>query len=309
MAGNLSTSQWLLKDYGDDTKDRNPFYRCVITCNSKNININASLPQEFQLDIGATYEEAMSQWLASLGPVSELASKAKFSGVQLTTQAMTAQMWQGTTDMSFSLPLVFQAETDDHTDVVLPISQLYSLVLPDDLNGTGLLQSPGPRLNEKQMLKAVGSVGTGAVNTVLNSDLAKGVIKSATEFKDEAVSMFSSNKKASSAPSVSAKKDTTGEDGGKAPVTSAIENNISLRIGQYMWFESVVITSVGQTHRVQPIEGSGNMSRVEVTVGFKTFYVPVQKDIKNIFSQLSRGTRPSAYGNTIPASNPGNFKK
>lgn len=278
----LTTQSWeFLDTSGGDNKDTNQNYICIIACTDLGIMLKANLPQEFMIDIGASYEEAIAQAVSSSSIVSELSGKAKMMGVQLVTQALTAQIWQGSTEISFSLPLSFQVNSDEMADLLTPLSQLYTLTLPDETVG-GLLKAPGPSLDPSKVASAVGALTSGALNSAMDSvstnfsDLANRVSggRVGTALAD------SSKATAGAPPSSSA-------DGGvKTTLLSAIKNNISLTLGQYMYFESVVITSVGQTHFVQPLE-NGTMSRVDVTVGFKTFFVPTQKDIQKMFPGMA----------------------
>lgn len=308
MATNqLTTQQYTFLDDYSGTKDTNPNYLCTVSSlklskfTNAPISIIASLPQEFSLDIGAAYEEAMAQAVASNSVISEFSSMSKMSGVQLATQALTAQMWQGSTDVSFSIPLVFQVESDEYKDVLLPIAHLYELVLPDDNEGNGLLSAPGPQLDAKQLAAAFASLGSGALNTVTPDFVKEGVSSAVDLFKrsfNTSKSLVGASDKTASAP----QSPTAGKPAGgftRPPLASAIKNNISLQLGHFMFFESVVVTSVNQTPKVQPL-ASGNMSRIEVTVGFKTFYTPTQKDIMKIFTNLSAANSKM----TIPMGTP-----
>lgn len=254
----------------------NPNYLAVISCNDKNITVTANLPQEFAMDVGASYEEAFSQGLSGLlnggGMISDIAGKSmKMLGLQLTTKALTAQVWQGSTEISFSLPLVFQVESDSEADIQKPLRDLYSLVLPEEKESGGLLEAPGPRVDLERL-------------------------------KQQALNLLETGKKVGSGLS-SAYSNNQGNLGGMAQEGQAavgsglrsfsnaflasVKNNISLSIGDRMLFKSVVITSVAQNFSVQPLE-DGVFQRVECTVGFKTFYVLTQQDMPDLFS-------PGAY--------------
>lgn len=289
VSPSLTTDSWnFLDTSGGDNKDKNPNYLAVITCTGLNIQITANLPQDFSIDIGAQYEEAVAQMVASNQIVSELATGARMAGVQLVTQALTAQVWQGSTEISFSLPLSFQVSTDEYEDVLKPLSDLYRLSLPDEVTEGGFLKAPGPSLSVELLKKSTGAFTSGLMNTAVGSDVSKAVSAAKDKVSstlDGVVSLFSSGSKTASAPGAS-KVTSPQSEGQKGSLASAITNNISLTLGQYMHFDSVVITNVGQTHHVQPLE-NGTMSRVDVTVNFKTFFVPTQKDIKTIFLALS----------------------
>lgn len=302
----LTTTSWeFLDTSGGDNKDQNPNYHCLITCSDMNIQIKANLPQDFAISIGAQYEEALAQAMNSSSVVSELAGKARLAGVQLVTQALTAQVWQGSTEINFSLPLTLQVNNDETTDVLKPLSDLYTLCLPDEVTSGGFLKAPGPTLSVELLKKSTGAFASGVMNVAKDSDTVKAVGNLVTDaqnigqkvvsgvtslFKSNERQLSTSESKSADAPGKSNVQDPTSE-GQPASLSSAIKNNISLTIGQYMHFDSVVITNVDQTHHVQPLE-NGTLSRVDVTVTFKTFFVPTRKDIGKIFLGLTKTTAP-----------------
>ncbi len=250
----------------------NQNYLAVIACNDKNITVIANLPQEFSMDLGASYEEAFSQGLAGLlsgnGMLSEIAGKSlKMLGLQLTTKALTAQVWQGSTEISFTLPLIFQVESDSEADIQKPLRDLYSLVLPEEKEAGGLLEAPGPRVDLAKLKKAAISMGSIASET-------GGQLQSA--WANNQGNLWGMAQAAQSAVGGGLRSFSNA-------FLSAIKNNISLSIGDRMLFKSVVITSVAQNFAVQPLE-DGVFQRVECTVGFKTFYVLTQQDMPDLFS-------------------------
>lgn len=278
----LTSKEWVAGFSGRPT---NPNYLCVITCNERNISIEASLPQEFSMDIGANYEEAFSQGLSGLlqggGAIGEASGKAlKMLGLQLTTKALTAQVWQGSTEVSFSLPLIFQVETDARVDVQGPLQALYSLTLPRESTPGGLLEAPGPKVDLDKLSKALSGL---TVDSVMKGS----------------ASAFSKLQSSSSIPDGFNKgKDIANQ--ALTPFSNAfiasIKDNISLSIGTKMLFKSVVITSVNQNFKVQPLE-DGSFQRVEVTVGFKTFFVLTQNDMPDLFGTDSYSSASNSGDN------------
>lgn len=226
------------------------------------------------MDFGASYEEAVSQGLAGLaGGYSETAGKAmKMLGMQLTTKALTAQVWQGSTEVAFSIPLVFQAESNVNDDVTKPLSDLYRLVLPREPDVGGLLQAPGPQLDLDRLKKQ--SIDFNLKNTVTSGASTLG---SALTFdKSTLTSAFATASEAGK-----------GLQSFSQAFMGSIKNNISLKIGTRVFLSSVVITSVSSNTSVLPTR-DGSFQRQEVTVGFKTFYVLTQNDIPNLVSYSGR---------------------
>jgi hypothetical protein len=227
------------------------------------------------MDVGANYEEAFSQGLAGALGGSELLGKTmKMMGMQLTTKALTAQVWQGSTEVSFSLPLVFQVEKDEHLDLHKPLIDLYKLVLPTESGAGGLLQAPGPvvdleKLKTKNVdlnIKGIASSTGSLAGSIFSASGTNDVLKSANGVINAAGQGLQSLSKG---------------------FVDSIKNNIQLQIGSKCLLKSVVITSVSANTSVLPLQ-SGTFQRVECTVGFKTFYVLTQEDLPDLigYSQV-----------------------
>lgn len=127
------------------------------------IRIEAFLPEEVNIDVQASYDAPFSQGLNQAMP--GLGSMARAFGVNLTTQAMTAQVWQGGTEVQFSMNLVFQAERSSYLDVMKPIKDLFRLTMPKDPSGGGLLESPGPHVNIDKLKTPIGSPSSPGIPT------------------------------------------------------------------------------------------------------------------------------------------------
>lgn len=289
----LTSENWLFNNA--DGKDQNANYKCSIVCGSLGINLVASLPQEFNIDSSAVYEESMAQMLNNTSPGGAVAPFTRIAGLQLVSQAMTAQVWQGSTELSFNLPLVFQAERDEIEEVANSLAQLLSLTLPDELTPNGLLTAPGPSLDIAKLVQnfgeglksTAGYVGTFASNLGLGA-VAEVVEGSGLSFDKLSKLADQSRSLASSQYRTAENTSNTGKtpDGPSTDLTSAVRNPIQLMIGNHMAFECVVITNVSQTHYVQPL-ASGVMGRVEAVVGFKTFFLPTKKDISKMIPQAT----------------------
>jgi hypothetical protein len=255
----------------------NPFYNCYLTCPDKNILIRANLPHEYSLDFGAAYEASFSQSLSD-NTYAAARKVGNALGLQFVTKAMTAKLWQGSNDVTFSLPFIFQIETDYYKDVLEPMSQLYRLVLPKQSASFGLLESPGPSL-DLQKLKAL--AGDTKIGDVLSKSF-DAVIDGTKSIADGELPQG---------------PDPT------AALLGCIKNNCSLVIGGYQYFDSVVVTNVAQTTSVLPYYKTGTMSRVEVVVTFSTFVVPTEDDIPKLL--LGSMVEPQlSDSSSVASSNP-----
>jgi len=128
----------------------NPHYKVFLHCGDQNISVIADLPESFGFDIAAQYEASFAPGFNNMVS-SNLGSALRIGGLSLTNQAMTAQIWQGTTDVQFTIPLVFQAESDPVRDVIVPIRNLLKLTMPREEEEGGLLESPGPRWDPEKI--------------------------------------------------------------------------------------------------------------------------------------------------------------
>lgn len=255
----LTSDAWAFENKGA-SKDTNPNYLCTITCTDQNIQLVASLPQEYTTDITADYQPIFAQLLEN-NIAGGAINIARAMGVQLTTQALTAKMWQGSSDITFTLPLVFQAINDEYVDVLDKLEALYQLTVPDELFANGFLVAPGPRIDPELVKRNLGDIVT-----QVGQD-AEAFLRSSSD---------------SAASSRSVQRNSSRDNGARRPLISSIKNNISLQIGNYQYYESVVITNINQNHSVQPLD-SGVMSHVAVNVTFSTFVTPVKADIARIF--------------------------
>jgi hypothetical protein len=83
---------------------------------------------------------------------------------------------------------------------------------------------------------------------------------------------------------------------------SRIKNQISIRIGNYMFFDSVVITNVQQTFSSNFDAQTGLPHHAKVMVGFKPLFMLVQSDLDQLFLNPNGGTTSGAdnFGFSIP---------
>lgn len=262
----------------------------------KGIIVEAWLPETLANDINASYEAPFAQGLNQAAP--DLGAFARFLGVNLTTQALTAQVWQGGGFIEFSIPFVLQAETSAAADVMEPILKLYSLTMPKDPSGGGLLRAPGPRIDINKLAARTGDAAADLGRQLAStaSDVASGLGKVASNllgtksFTDATAGVVNNDTGFTS--QVLDRADNAAKTVSTALVNSVV-NNISLHLGQFMYFPSVVITDVNPTFDVVLAEDK-NPTRATVNVNFRTFYVPTDQDLKTMFpatASLSKKAR------------------
>lgn len=297
----------------------NTNYLCVIqqtqpSDGNQPIIVQAPMPDAFMFDARSTYDTQLPQGFSKNQPLN--LGLALF-GTKLSVQALTAQIWSGNQENELSIELEFHTEVDPITDVRDPIVNLLKLTMPSISSSFGLLQQPGPSMDLSQLVgstgsaitsgaTSLGSVASGGFNTLANlgrdvfSQLGSAIgIKpqpgklnnSATSSNDGANSTIQSNIQQN--PSL----------GTAAYWKSRVKNQISIRIGNYMFFDSVVITNVQQTFSSNFDAQTGLPHHAKVMVGFKPLFMLVQSDLDQLFLNPGSNTTSGQnnYGFSIPS--------
>jgi hypothetical protein len=267
-------------------------YKAYVVCQEQNIIVDAWLPETLMMDVNATYEAPYAQGLGgSGGGMANMGEMARFLGMSMTTQAMTAQVWQGGAFIEFSLPLVFQAETSPSSDVMLPIKNLLRLTMPKDSGGGGFLTAPGPRFD----IKKLGTNGLEAVTQGLGG-LKDFAVKQGSEALFGAGKSLVAGKAMDTGSAVAGATSflSAGADAANglartlsSALVNSVTNNISLHVGQFLYFPSVVVTDVSPTYDVL-LGQDNNPLRASVNVNFRTFYIPTQNDIDIMFPSTAK---------------------
>lgn len=260
--------------------------------------IRAWMPENFSYSVSSEYD-APFQKIVNNDLVENLAS---MFGQKLVTPAMTAQLWQGSAHPEFSIELNFETETDPLKDVREPILKLLRLATPK-LNEMQLLESPGPQLDTAQLTN-VATTTTATLASGLSGVVGNGggILRDLGVISDTTYSgvndyISSLNAKAQQplGKTVNTEASATGAShntnvdnmivndmigrGGR----SQVKNQIAISIGRYIYFPSVVITSVECEFLHQIELGTGFPMSATVTVGFKPMFIPTQSDLNTMF--------------------------
>ena len=256
------------------------------------IAVSAPLPESFMFDSTSNYEAPFAQGLFSNNFL-RLAASAM--GFKTSTQALTVQLWQGISDTELSLELEFQTETDPLTDVRQPILDLLTLTTPVADPNTGLMKSPGPHLDPSQsqeILTATIDQSKSTWNAVASTvGKATGLNTSAIQFGTLSDPSKTTN-------------DGSGSTNQNKPTGIAtaqywkqnIRNQISIQIGNYMFFDSVVITNVQQTFQSNLDAVTGWPHHCKVAVRFKPLFMITRQDLDTIFISPSAGGQSQTSG-------------
>jgi hypothetical protein len=260
----------------------NPDYLVFIKQAASNggpgVTVVAPLPETSAYDTSSEYATPFAQGMLSNGNASTALSAL---GIRVTTQAMTAQLWQGATDNNISLDLEFQTYDDPDADVRQPVLALLKLAAAS-VGATGLLTSPGPHLD----LADTGDLITTSAKTLWNETKQIGGALGAVAGISQAIRTdlglnaqtdnLNSNQKSNTPPNV--------ESGlGVEYWKRRVRNNISVQLGRYAFFDSVVILSASETWSNQIDARTGLPLHAKVSLQFKPLFLVTQADLDKIF--------------------------
>ena len=254
----------------------NPSYLVTIHRAEPELTIQAPLPDSFMFDSSAQYEAPFAQgWV----PADFIRNALGAFGRRTTSQVLSLQIWQGNQDTDLGLDLEFQAETDPIREVLQPIASLLTLTTPIADSLAGLMKAPGPHLDLEKiisLLKVKGTEKMSETEKAVAAGTAAG-FRQASVF-DAANSTADGNNQ--STPDQS-------NDASAAPtdlVKQALKGIISIRIGNYMFFDCVVITDVQQTFTNQ-LDARGIPWHAKVSIRFRPAFTITQGDLNRIFLQ------------------------
>ena len=257
----------------------NPDFLVTITQSDNHISISAPMPESFAMDLVADYEAPFAQALGAAIPGAKL---AKLGGFTLQSQVMTAQVWQGSSTQELSLALELHAEVDPIAEVHDPILQLSKMVTPS-ITSTGIfLTAPGPRLDWTKIPAAIKSVTSAAADTITSLGITSDTTTQA-QTTDTSTSANAPATQPSSQSTQQAAADKKAANVALQALKSAVKNQISITIGNYMHFDSVVITNLGITFSTTIDEATGLPVYAKVDIRFRPFFMLTADDLDNLF--------------------------
>lgn len=180
----------------------------------------------------------------------------------LVSQSMTMQVWGGTDPIELQLDMEFLAESDPYTEVIMPIKKLMRLVMPNKTDGVGRLEPPGPKINWADTLKGI------------SLDVLKGIGNASFEQAGNTL----------------------------RNAQDAATGKISVFVGNFLTFDSVVITNVTQVYHSM-FDAKGLPLRATVSVQFRTFLVPATSN-KVDEDDLIRMFNGPSYDDQVAGSSP-----
>lgn len=262
--------------------------------NSPVVNIRAHMPEAFTMDTSSEYVAPFTQGLTGNALVDTVLKVGL--GLRLVNQTLTAQIWQGSAETVLGLELEFHAEHDPVTEVQQPILQLMKMTVPSTIGEDGLLQSPGPKISPEAVRDLVASYSS-KVDMGFLSDGLSGI-----------TDMFSGSKQASLVdPTMTCtngnsqamqvqRPEQNSQYGAHSIFKRSIKDQISIQIGRFAFFDSVVITNVQKTYESRLDAFTGLPHYAKVSIQFKPLFMIVQKDLDNIFNGAQASTGPQNMG-------------
>lgn len=103
--------------------------------------VKGYVPETFQMAVTSQFNQPFGQGAANtaFGKATQV-----LAGVAVTSQSMTAQVWEGTQPIELTLEMEFVAESNPQTEVLEPIKELMKMVMPSTGPGGFMLKPPGP---------------------------------------------------------------------------------------------------------------------------------------------------------------------
>lgn len=265
----------------------NPVYTAVIRKTNKDgsgikdLAIYANLSEQFMFDSAAEYEPAFGNLFGG-GFLKAL----NIFGTKPLWQAMTAQVWSGTSSDDITLKFVFQAETDAYRDVVLPVYQLESLVAAGT-NKIGMLTSPVGGID---FMKVYGYIKTEVERYLANNTPAEtqqaqqgGILANPQSFAARGTMKSGTNPAQNQTPAGQQQQQpAAAQFGTRAWLESMMASQVSIDIGTQITFDNIVPLNVSKTITTQPDE-RGYMQYCEVDFRFRPMFLITREDLGKIF--------------------------
>ena len=209
------------------------------------ISIEGYLPSDINIRVSSHWAQTAPDFLkttqgfiggTSLGKLgigelnlgSTLGVIESLTGWNYALDLFTGQVWQGTEPLSFSLSVMFEANTDAYKDVFLPMTQLKSLCLPNEVDVSNIFKV------DVSGAEALGPVGVQFSNVVNNAS------SQAQTTLGAPLNQFAS------ALGIKALR-PPGMDPAIGKIGPGAKSAYSIRIGEMYYFEDIIFHNVETT--------------------------------------------------------------
>lgn len=256
------------------------------------------LSESFSYNATAEYQAPFQVVMGAGGLVNVMS----LLGAKMMAPVMTAQLWAGSETPEFSMQVELVANTDPLVEIKQPILNLLKLVTPstkkDEKSGATILESPGPSMDSTKAWEQLKSAFPMLGELEQFYDSGEGTL-SATEQKTGLTNAQAAKKnqpvaKSGSTVDTSQQEGSTPTDDSSSMfeagywISNVLKNQISISIGTYLYFPSVVITNVECEFKNQ-LGPNGWPMQATVSINFKPMFLPTQDDLATMFGGLYGG--------------------
>ena len=247
---------WLLGR--KDITGHDNFYRVIIAQPDRSRYVTAYIPENVYLDITSTYGTPLLD--AGLGG-GELHEQLQALGNSVTVadQLQTVHVYQGSSPISYSLPLYFLAQTSTLEDVVYPIIDLFSMCMPEQ-DSNGVHVSPGP------------TFATDIENVI-----------SALNIEEDSAIELDELENAADRLEDAALRGGFGLTNESNRIAGNIRNGISVALGAFFYMPLMIIENVNADFDSLFDKKDKAPITAKATIQLKTWVNPTARDIKTFF--------------------------
>lgn len=280
----------------------NPMYQVTITYSGESGSVTVKgllAAQNVDVGVSSSYSPfsesgvLTDQIIKMVGDAVEQPGMAEFGnkvlklmGIRSIVPQLTSQIWEGTDHINMTVPILFIAEQETDSSgghsVLKPVTDLMKMAVPKTGEG-GFLEPPGPLLQFKG-----NGVGDQSNENGALANSGSGGLSAIVEAGNNAVSAIKGSA-TSSSTLVSSLAAGSASVGKSFQENTETINNISISIGQFLTFGSVVITNVNPSLDMT-LGGTSNGLSAPMfcicTVSFMSYQIPTDKDIDAMFNQL-----------------------
>ncbi len=250
-------------------------------------SITAFLPEEISLDINANYTAPFGEGAFDLsgGTTNKVIRALGVSGI---TQEASVKIWESTDGVNLSIPLTFIAgefiNGREQKNILEPIMDLMSLCTPSKQDGNFFLTPPGPIIAADFSNTLTGVAA--AINIISGKNL-DGTATSAqaaatTETVDVVQKVEGYDLSTAISDAIEAKKRIADARRAAASSVLSFDPQISVWIGDFLYFDNVVINGVSQNYKMI-LDDFGRPMQAVVQVTFTTMLSPTIEDLRKIF--------------------------
>ena len=241
--------------------------------------ITGYLPEDFKLSLSSEYTAPAQSFIKDMPIIGSMENfVSAFSGNALATTGLTAQVWQGCSVDDFSVSFVldeainWRNEKISTKSIVDELKFLISLSSPT-VDDNFLLKTPGAYFD-------LPSIGNQVAEQLKKEAAARNSRKTTTgEMRDS--SKAPTEQDADQNAAIQGRSNFTAESFKKY----IKGRNVSVRLGKYMFFPSVVITRLDATARHDIDWYSHTPQSYEINLSFRPLFLPTLNDWNKMIIQ------------------------